>query len=680
MDIWSILGIEPTEDIKLIKKAYAKQLKIYHPEDDAEGFQKLREAYDAALKYSKQFTNNSKLNTSAYNIIDQDKSENDISQNSSKAFNEFEDKNTSKDENSINQYTPLQINLETIEQIDTDNQEDFVPNKFVNIFEEFIETRNIDEEQNEFIKHAEALYVDFFQRIDIINWNKLLDCDVMWDIKNRESLNYKFLRFLENHHYFPQDIWKLLQINFTYTEHEEYKYKSSDYNLNKYIAEQINKYKNLNYYTLERIEGVDYEKYLDYRAGAFSALADGNLNLTNTYIMQAKEIYKEDDPDLLRIEGLYYLRTYDMDKALSAFTHLLSLIPNDTEALFNRGKIYYEKYHFTQAIEDYLKLETYMEDNYEVHLILGQCYFKQDKLEEAKKHILKVLELKPYNKEANTYIDEINQQLENILYLKLKKDRKNSDLKQQLTELRQEITERNKLQPKKKICYKNLSAYPIALFIALCIVIFFLIHPIAETKVPHTETSNSSSTQVKTASENKSGLLSLNSENIEQLSKGEKVEVTLTNIKLITMSMPNQKDANDGATTILNSASKYYNSSISTNRWLYIYVGTLSDKQIVLFSQNPLDANIKALNFVGIINDMPSKNIINAIISEKEKLFTSNIGIDNFVTDKYIFMDSKIYKTDNTKIDISSVASYGHIILTILAISIVISIKLIKSK
>lgn len=41
MGIWSVLGIESTKDKSAIKKAYAKQLKIYHPEEDSQGYQKL---------------------------------------------------------------------------------------------------------------------------------------------------------------------------------------------------------------------------------------------------------------------------------------------------------------------------------------------------------------------------------------------------------------------------------------------------------------------------------------------------------------------------------------------------------------------------------------------------------------------------------------------------------------
>lgn len=53
MSLWSILGIESTSDITAIKRAYSKQLRIYHPEDDPEGYQRLREAYDRAIKLAK---------------------------------------------------------------------------------------------------------------------------------------------------------------------------------------------------------------------------------------------------------------------------------------------------------------------------------------------------------------------------------------------------------------------------------------------------------------------------------------------------------------------------------------------------------------------------------------------------------------------------------------------------
>lgn len=50
MDKWEILGIEPTHDVKLIRRRYADLVRLYHPEDQPEIYQQIVEAYQSALR------------------------------------------------------------------------------------------------------------------------------------------------------------------------------------------------------------------------------------------------------------------------------------------------------------------------------------------------------------------------------------------------------------------------------------------------------------------------------------------------------------------------------------------------------------------------------------------------------------------------------------------------------
>jgi len=54
MTPWTLLQIDPTDDSRVIKRAYAKLLKQHRPDEDPDGFQRLHQAYKRALAMSEQ--------------------------------------------------------------------------------------------------------------------------------------------------------------------------------------------------------------------------------------------------------------------------------------------------------------------------------------------------------------------------------------------------------------------------------------------------------------------------------------------------------------------------------------------------------------------------------------------------------------------------------------------------
>jgi hypothetical protein len=51
LSIWDVLGVSPTNDVRQVKRAYSRMLKKHKPEQDPEGYQCLREAFDLAMAY-----------------------------------------------------------------------------------------------------------------------------------------------------------------------------------------------------------------------------------------------------------------------------------------------------------------------------------------------------------------------------------------------------------------------------------------------------------------------------------------------------------------------------------------------------------------------------------------------------------------------------------------------------
>ncbi len=53
MNIWRVLGLEPTRDLGAIRRAYARAARQYHPEEQPEEFQRVHDAYQQALRYAR---------------------------------------------------------------------------------------------------------------------------------------------------------------------------------------------------------------------------------------------------------------------------------------------------------------------------------------------------------------------------------------------------------------------------------------------------------------------------------------------------------------------------------------------------------------------------------------------------------------------------------------------------
>ncbi|MEL7655540.1 MAG: hypothetical protein AAGU75_06500 [Bacillota bacterium] len=383
MNPWIVLEVNPTDDESVIKKAYASKLRAHHPEDDPEGYQIIREAYDAAMKSARILR---ETNRSA----------------------------------SIPEVSGHALDSDDLPQIVISEEEPV--------------NQSLSAEVVDFLNQLESLYNDFFSRVNNENWKVLLNKDILWSITDRQILALYILDFLSSHHFLPSEIWRLLDDHFSWCDSENPIYYRHFPGLIEYIRKQKNDQKPCNYSFGKTDAAVDFERYLLYRENAYMAYAENNLADAGVFVDKAKRIYLG-DPELLLIEGKISLKSNNTDEAINIFSQILHGNPNEKEALLCRLIAHFEKGQDIQFRNDYKQLFGQNLIESELPLFIAKTFYKFEDNEKAKKWIDIAYAVKKPEKEVKTLRAQIYARIKVNLKTRLENDPTNAELKQELLAL-----------------------------------------------------------------------------------------------------------------------------------------------------------------------------------------------------------------------------------------------------
>jgi len=361
MSIWQILDIASTNDIAAIKKAYSKKLKQHHPEDDPAGYQRLREAYDTAIKLASR-------------------------QAKQKAVPELDDP------------APLTI---------PEHPEPFQPLQPIRPIQPVRPTPDIHEQTEQLIEKAVAIYSDFQARIDLNRWTELLNSDALWDIRHKQIVGRRFYHFLQEHRLLPKNVWLLIESCFHWKA--DLDDSEPDAFMKEYLRQLDGPELRYNYIPSGMdIESID--RFLSRRAAAFQALQDNQLDMARTYAEEALDVFL-DDPDLLRIQGELLVHSGELDDALDVYSRIVRLSPSELDGYIGRVRILFGKGLYHEAIEACDNALALAPDHEELQFLLASCY--RD-LGEISKAIAIFERLKPsyhYARESRINLLELRGQL-----------------------------------------------------------------------------------------------------------------------------------------------------------------------------------------------------------------------------------------------------------------------------
>lgn len=390
MNWWSILEISRDSDLKTIKKAYARLLKIYNPEDDAEGYQRLREAYDIAVKYSKNNQKTREVMDYQENKIENEDSKNELI--------------TYYNEHCENKQLNFDISKNYHEKQNTKN--------------------NLNEQIEEFFYRLNEIYNDVPLRIDSTVWDDLLNSDVIWNVNSFPIIEEKIFDFLIEHKYLPPEIWTKLNNNFTWSKNERKLYnKYSEHIVDEFLR-NLKEPNKLKYDFIRSINSEIADEYLFEREQAYEALKDKKYAKAYNHLKNANSLFSEDS-ELLRLMGNYNYEFKDIEKALEFYKSALEINNQDFNSAYNIGKILVTTEHFSEAIS-YFKL--YLDyDSNDIWALnyIAYAYYYNDDFIMAKENFQKLLCFEVKSAIIKKYLKNIETQLKGKYVRKIKFDKEN---------------------------------------------------------------------------------------------------------------------------------------------------------------------------------------------------------------------------------------------------------------
>ncbi|RRJ63906.1 tetratricopeptide repeat protein [Paenibacillus oralis] len=380
MNIWKILGIDPTQDQSQIRKAYARMLKKYHPEDDPEGYQRLREAFDEAIKLAKR----GEVFLDVF--LDGEETEEEEDEASEEEGAEEKGETAEEEPNAESLEFPAFEEVWNLE----DSRREGPPLR-----------QSPEELVAEFIEEMDDLYLNFATRCNVSLWAELLNGDIIWELGNQSLLANRMLEYLNEHYFLPEAVWGLLDDAFGLEERsandpsgfaEQYP-KVCEY------AFRSSPAATLGYSVLTGAEESDVEAYLHAREDFVTAMLAIETKEAREALERALGIYDR-DAELLRLQIEFYRQNGELEQALSACDLWVRQFGGDGEVMIVRAAILLNIGRTDEAREELERIRPARPDDAEVLSLLGRCYIRLEHMDSAREAYHRMLRLYPGDIEA----------------------------------------------------------------------------------------------------------------------------------------------------------------------------------------------------------------------------------------------------------------------------------------
>jgi len=368
MGIWQILGIAPTSDSRAIKRAYAALLKKTHPEDDPEGFQRLREAYGEALEQAK--TLESQARADAHSV--------------GGSANDAAASNGEHDAERLPAWGEANRLAQRRRVTRTNDQQGSPAHPGPTDMPASVSEQPVDVlDPDGLIRLFEELYNDYAQRIQVEKWNELLEHEQLQNFSFKQEVQPKVLAFLSEHPHLQLSVWQRLDQIFYWTDDEVGLAKLVPPDFAAFVLNSIRQPAALRFEYLPLGKDFSHDEFLSLRARGAALLGNGRLREAMEQFDTAYILFHR-DPDLLRLRATtLHLLGEDL-RAEEDWKALVAAFPNERDALLRLADRFLETERAAEAVDLIQRALDLLPNDPQALLGLARCLRELERFGEAR--------------------------------------------------------------------------------------------------------------------------------------------------------------------------------------------------------------------------------------------------------------------------------------------------------
>ena len=347
LEIWEILGVAETTDLESIKNAYRNKLLVTNPEDDPEGFKKLRAAYEEAVKKAKE-----------------------------KVAKEASD----EDDDAVDEA-----------------EEELTEERFLN-----------PENGGDFRRCVERIYKSFYRRIDEAEWKRLINTEFAQSLDTSEEALNIILSFFMGNIFLPQHIFKVLVSGFSIDKRraeleQRFPRDYIEYFINNSIYPDV-----VDYRLFEGPEDADYDGYISRFADLDQALKSSDIEKQDELIAElSSSLIRNPLIEAAICRNLSQKKQFD--EALSRVIKLSDEYPDNQGILVCWGDILMAMERYEEAHQIFDRVLMVEPNSLIARIRHAEIFIKEGKYEDAKDILMDLAHTRPYDNYIRGLIQKCNQ-------------------------------------------------------------------------------------------------------------------------------------------------------------------------------------------------------------------------------------------------------------------------------